>query len=433
MSKLLKLYKTLQTFFKNNVIYIFLALFLLSSFTTIKGFWGPATIGGAIYRTLIACFVIFCSAILIPLLAKKKRNMLLLLLAFSTLFFIVSIFTGVISVSEPDSVKVFVAFDNLARNITSVLVLVSFYCCFKNITSKSALVFLGGIVFFAVFASLYGLIFDTNDFVNVLIDKEGQNFDFDSFFLTKNYFGIIISLALMSLAIIPRFFTNIKNKTVFIILDVVVTIFLFFVLIVTRAKTSILLTIVFYLVYLFFAARKRNKLLLFSIALFSLLSIFLLWFFIPAFYDSFSLSKKFHYFLDHTIVNDSWVVLGSRFNNWGSFLSTFSWKIVFGLGDRSFYYLLRQDTNIISLDNTYLTFLGQGGIFKITLFIATFLIIFKCLEKDGAFYKETWLLFAIILTYGLFLDFSFNNLSFESYAFIGLIAISNFNLTQKLS
>ena len=245
------------------------------------------------------------------------------------------------------------------------------------------------------------------------------------------YFGIIISFGLISLSMIPRLFP--KNRILFYSADIVVSLFLFFILIVTRAKTSILLIIIFYSVFLFLVLKNKKKLLLYFIVLFSLILIFVLWYFIPSIYSLFPFSNKFHHFLQHTLIEDSAVVFKSRFANWRSFFLNFSWKTMFGVGDRSFYYLLKQDIQIITLDNAYLTFLGQGGIYKIAIFAFTIQVILFCIKKEKVYYSESLLLLMVFLGYGLFLDFSFNSLSFESYAFVGLIAVCNKKPIQTIS
>ena len=310
-------YKSIQLKIKNNILYIVFCLFVLASLTSIKCFPGPSTVIGILYRIAVASLSIFCSSILIPILDFKHRRYIFVLLIVSVLFFVISIFTGIIWIDETNYTKTLVAFDNLGRNIALTTLLVSYYFCFYTITKRATLFFLLGTIAYALFASILGLILDYNDFVNVLIDKEGQNFDFDSFFLTKNYFGIIISFGLISLSMIPRFFQ--KNKLLFYSADIVISFFLLFVLIVTRAKTSILLIIIFYSFFLFFVLKNKNKLLLYFIVLFSLILIFVLWYFVPPIYSLFPLSNKFHHFLQHTLIEDSAVVFKSRFVNWHSF------------------------------------------------------------------------------------------------------------------
>lgn len=342
------------------------------------------TIGGInssiIYRGAI--FALF--AILIFILGFKfKKAPRLSFLVFSLIFIlfgIVSIFvTANDSVKLENSTKIAGVFSTIAIAIT----LYGFIEVVPVFVKKnSLLIFLNTIILFGIIASFYSLIAEWSVILNAFraTGEDSHFYQISSFFESKNLYGFILFISLISILII--YFLIKKNKRN-ILIEICLSLFLFINLIISRSKAALglyVLIMLFFLVrfcIIHFKNKKKMICLILGIGL-TIISVLMIVVFVPSIYGQSQFLTNLNNYIKEAYFGQARRSIENRIYKLNSIKSLiFTPRIIIGYGEQTLYKYIEQVFPRTIYLNAYMHNLISGGLFKIGLMVLIYFYIFK--------------------------------------------------------
>ena len=363
-----------------------------------------------IYRSII--FTLFF--IFVVILCVKKNRSINYVFGFLLLIFLITNILAIFIPIDGSSVSITSKFMALLYLISVIFTVFAFFEVLpKYLTKNTFLVFFILIDLVMVVCCLYSLIVESNDIIAAFTAK-GEDAHFHqihSFFDNKNSYGFMIFVSIIGTLFIYKW---VKNKWLYVLLT-----FFAINLIISRAKTALILIGVLLLIYgiykliaTFNDHKLRNILIVSFIALF--VAIFMMAVFVPSIYNSSTFLSNLSNYVKEAFIGQGIRSVKARLNNLANAGSLFlAPRIIIGYGE----YICREYANTCCIvlgpiDNAYIYNLLAGGIFKTILFIYCYYLIFKQavqltkLNNTSTIYKIfIWSLEIVLIVYGLFENF----------------------------
>lgn len=403
-------------FEKYNLIALFV-LVILTMQTYIFHSLSINTIGGTIYRAIVA-LVIFAYLVFYFLSIKTKPSTIFIIL--SSIYVITSITSLVVN---PLIIRVAITGTQYLSSISVVffnILSIYLFLSSSNLNNyKQQMLFLLIFISFVMFLCLYTYIFQYKNIYETLTNKYGWNYDVTSIFYVKTIYGFFLTLGSIYSAIL---WFKIKKIAI-------LSLPLFFLInsVISRNKTSILiigLLIVFLLSVLligFFKNKKKSFYILLSSTILVIALTIILIFAI----------ETLRNFIRDSIINDGVVVIKARVEKWQLFLTNLSnpFNILFGYGER-ISNIVQKSQNVS--DNIYLLSLETGGLFKLSIHL--FLVVYL-LRRTIKTNQYLFTFFAILILMSGLLEenyiYGFNLTSLASAPVIYGSLTSNPNSTES--
>lgn len=334
---------------------IFAIGFLISlsySFSAIDAYH----IGGIVYRGILSAILLLVS---VPVIVTNFNRIYKIIIIFSCIFFTCNLLAIFIA---PTITKTNIDILNSLLGIASsslIVLSVLLYCSLnktdidEKVFKITTLCFIGLVILLC----LYTYVFEYKDIYNSIFNEQGWNYDVTSIFRIKTEYGNYLLIGSFLSFI---YFYRYRNKLMF-----VVSIFFFINMLLSRSKTSLVISIPLLLLFIVFLIKdgllmhRKVTIIICSSCLLFILAFALLCI------SKVGIFGSINYFLRQTIFNDGVVVIKDRFKNWSNALLKLNnfFVIIFGYGERVGPMLVSG-----AGDNYYMYSLLSGGLIRIILY-----------------------------------------------------------------
>lgn len=301
--------------------------------------------------------------------------------------------------------------------VSIIFTLFAFFEVFSSYFSKKSIVVFFVLIDVLMFVCcLYSLITEFSSIINAFIAKgEGAHFyQIHSFFDDKNSYGFMLFVALIGTLFIYHYF---QKKIMLIPL-----IFFGINLVISRAKTALILAILLLVIYLLYklvvSFRKHmvRNILIISALIFAIYFGLLIVFSEPIYSSSSFLSNLSNY-VREAFIGQGIRSMTIRIDNLLKARLLFeNPRIIIGYGEYVYRYANAKYISLGALDNVYVNIFYAGGIIKFLLFIYCYYLIFKNLVNVNKNYSVSklykiflWSIVISLLIYGMM----------ESYQILG--------------
>ena len=363
-----------------------------------------------IYRSILFIFFLI---ITIFLFSKKSHLDHPLLMVANILFLIVNL-TAIFLPYGDKLVSLDIKFIALLYLLSVIFTLFSFFEVFpKYINKKSIITFFILIDVLMLVCTIYSLIAEFGSIINAFVAKgeDAHFYQIHSFFDNKNSYGFMLFVAIIATLFLYKYF---QKKWL-----IIPMIYFGINLVISRAKTAILLTMVLVLIYGMYKLittykDHKGRIIFIASIIVVFISVFLLCVFAPAIYNSSSFLSSLSNFVKEAFIGQGVRSIQARLRNLLDAGELFSNpRIILGYGE----YIVRVYANTCCIvlgpiDNAYIYNLLAGGIFKTILFIYCYYLILKQvvqltkLNNISTLYKIfIWSFEIVLLIYGMFENF----------------------------
>lgn len=340
---------------------------------------------GFVYRGIILVFfVLFVVPVLLINFMKFKKSTFFIAIFYLLINSVIMIVSPLIYTVKISLINYFLGFIQSFVNLICIY-LIYYFIKFSTIGKKELNFVYWVLIIFVLFLSLFSYIFEFDSLINTFkpITDECKlcawNADVTSIYQSKTVYGFM----LMTATIFSILYAILQKKYLHFAFSLFFTINI----VISRSKTSLLTIIIFCLILFFYfliklKAKLFKKWYLWVIGLSIIVTLGILTILrVNIFFE------RIYYFIGNSILKDGIVVLNDRFERWHNIFKEIKKPItiLFGLGERVNYPILKSLIGYVATDSGYLYIYVAGGFFYFSVCCLIIAFLIKTITKEKCF------------------------------------------------